>query len=158
MARLRHELAFATRDATLAFARRLAGVLRAGDTVLLEGDLGAGKSELARAMIQALAGAGIEVPSPTYTLVQHYDAPAGDILHADLYRLNGADELVELGLEEALGQAILLVEWPDRAGPGWFPADSLRLRIEMQPGEARTLRLEGDAAWAERLAPLLAQD
>ncbi len=157
MADFRHRLAFSTRDATLAFARRLAGVLRAGDTLLFEGELGSGKSELARAMIRALAGDGVEVPSPTYTLVQHYDAPAGDILHADLYRLNGADEVVELGLEEALGHAILLVEWPDRAGPGWFPTDSLRLRIETQPGEARILRLEGDAAWAERLAPLLAQ-
>jgi tRNA threonylcarbamoyl adenosine modification protein YjeE len=152
---LRHELACATRDATLVFARRLAGVLRAGDTLLLEGDLGAGKSEIARAIIQELMGAAVEVPSPTYTLVQHYTAPQGGILHADLYRLNGADELVELGLDDALGQVLLLVEWPERAGPGWFPASSLTLKIAIGQGEARVLQLCGDAAWADRLARLI---
>lgn len=156
MPSLGHELAFATRDATLAFARRLAGVLRPGDTLLLEGDLGAGKSELARAMIREMVGAAIEVPSPTYTLVQHYTGALGDILHADLYRLNGPGELVELGLDETLGGAVLLVEWPERAGPDWFPSTSLRLGLKIGPGEARRLRLAGDAAWAERLAPLLA--
>lgn len=151
----RHELACATRDATLAFARGLAARLAPGDTLLLEGDLGAGKSEVARTIIQERMGGAIEVPSPTYTLVQHYAAPTGDILHADLYRLNGADELVELGLDDAIGRALLLVEWPERAGPDWFPASSLTVRIAIGEGEARVLHLAGDAAWAARLAPLL---
>ncbi len=153
----RHELACATRDATLAFARGLAARLAPGDTLLLEGDLGAGKSELARAIIQAWMGGAVEVPSPTYTLVQHYAAQAGEILHADLYRLNGADELIELGLDDALGQALLLVEWPERAGPDWFPASSLAIGITIGEGEARVLQLSGDTFWADRLAPLLNQ-
>lgn len=145
-----------TRAATLAFARRLAALLMPGDVLLLEGDLGAGKSELARAMIQALAGAAIEVPSPTFTLVQTYATAAGPVTHADLYRIGDPDELIELGLDEA---GILLVEWPSRAGPGWFSAAALHILITERPEEgeeARLLHLEGDAGWAGRLAPLLA--
>lgn len=89
--------------------------LRPGDAVLLEGPLGAGKSALARAAIRARTGA-TEVPSPTYTLVQTYDGADAVLWHADLYRLAGPDEAVELGLDEAFETAIALVEWPDRLG------------------------------------------
>ena len=121
-------------EATDAFGRRLASWLRAGDAVLLSGDLGAGKSHLARAVIRALCGAGTEVPSLTFTLVQVYDGPPGPILHADLYRLGDASELDELGLSEALGRDLCLIEWPDRLAeepPG-------AIRIHLRPdGEGR---------------------
>ena len=105
-------------EATRAYGLALAALLRAGDLVVLTGPLGAGKTALARAFVQArqgLAGALIEeVPSPSYTLVQSYAAGAEEIWHADLYRLGGAAEVAELGLEAALGRATCLIEWPDR--------------------------------------------
>lgn len=122
------------------FGAALARHLRPGDTVLLQGPVGAGKSHIARAGIRALCGEGTEVPSPTFTLVQVYDGPDCEIWHADLYRLTDPDEVVELGLVEAMGSAILLVEWPDRLGP-YLPPDAIRLQLEPQ-GEARLARLD----------------
>ncbi|MEM9763603.1 MAG: tRNA (adenosine(37)-N6)-threonylcarbamoyltransferase complex ATPase subunit type 1 TsaE [Pseudomonadota bacterium] len=103
-------------DETEAFGRLLAGALDAGDTVLLSGTLGAGKSALARAILRArLADPAAEVPSPSYTLVNVYEPPAGPpVWHADLYRLGDSSELAELGLEDAFASTICLVEWPDR--------------------------------------------
>ena len=92
----------------------LARHLRPGDTVLLSGSIGAGKTHFARAFIQARLGRKEEVPSPTFTLIQTYDAGDTEIWHADLYRLGHPDEVHELGLEEAFETAICLVEWPDR--------------------------------------------
>ena len=123
------------------FGAALARHLRAGDTVLLEGPVGAGKSHIARAAIRALCGDGTEVPSPTFTLVQVYDGPECEILHADLYRLTDPDEIVELGLVEAMESAILLVEWPDRLG-SYLPAKAIRLHLEPR-GETRLARVEG---------------
>ena len=101
--------------ATADLGRRLAALLRPGDLVTLSGDLGAGKSALARATIRALlADETAEVPSPSYAHVQPYAAPAGPLLHADLYRLADARELDELGLFDNPA-AIVLVEWPERA-------------------------------------------
>ena len=128
------ELHLPTADDTAACALRLAPFLGAGDCILLEGELGAGKTHFARALIQAkLAGVGLkeDVPSPTYTLVQIYDAGSLRIWHVDLYRLQSAEELVELGLEEAFGEALILIEWPDRMGE-MAPADALFLRFEMR--------------------------
>lgn len=140
-------------SATHALAARLAGLLRAGDAVLLEGPLGAGKSELARAVLRAAAGdAGLEVPSPTFTLVQSYDLPAGAAHHFDLYRLDGPSGLDELGWDEAL-EGIVLVEWPDRLG-ALAPPDALRIALEPGAEEgARTVRLSG---WDDRLKDLAA--
>lgn len=142
--------------ATRAFAARLALLLRPGDLVCLEGDLGAGKSELARAVIRARAGAAIEVPSPTFTLVQHYELPDLLLTHADLYRVADPEEVEELGLEEALETGALLVEWPERAGDA-LPSRRLLLHLEA-PGpdhpERRLLTItppRGD----DRLAALL---
>jgi tRNA threonylcarbamoyladenosine biosynthesis protein TsaE len=121
----------------------LGRALRPGDAVLLEGPLGAGKSALARAAIRArLADAGRdeEAPSPTYTLVQTYEAPRGDIWHADLYRLSNPDEALELGLAEAFADAICLIEWPDRLGP-FAPARALGARLSFVAGEGRALAL-----------------
>jgi tRNA threonylcarbamoyl adenosine modification protein YjeE len=92
---------------------RLARILTPGRLVLLQGDLGAGKTALARAIIQTLAGADIEVPSPTFVLAAPYDLPEFPLIHYDLYRLNDASETDELGLEDALEEGVALVEWPD---------------------------------------------
>ncbi len=129
----------------------LAFVARRGDLVTLSGDLGAGKTTLARAVIGALCGNGREeIPSPTFTLVQTYAGDRMPAAHLDLYRLNMPSELDELGLDLALNQGIALVEWPERAG-GILPHD--RLDILMQDdGEAlRRITLTGHGSWCERL-------
>jgi tRNA threonylcarbamoyl adenosine modification protein YjeE len=144
--------------ATAALAGRLATTLARGDVVLLEGDLGAGKSTLARALIRARAAAAVEVPSPTFTLVQRYALPDLVLTHADLYRLRDPAEALELGLEEAWAEGALLVEWPERA-PQLWPADRLVLRLEGPfPGEPgrRVAILDASGTWTARLAALLA--
>ena len=139
--------------ATHALAARLAGLLRAGDAVLLDGPLGAGKSEFARAVLRAAAGdPALEVPSPTFTLVQSYDLPAGTAHHFDLYRLDGPAGLDELGWDEAL-EGIVLVEWPDRLG-GFAPAEALRITLE--PGAEDDARIAHLAGWDDRLKALAA--
>jgi tRNA threonylcarbamoyladenosine biosynthesis protein TsaE len=145
--------------ATDALGIALADRLAAGETVLLAGPIGAGKSHLARALIQARfrrAGrAAPDVPSPTYTLVQPYAAPGGELVHADLYRLADPSELEELGLTEAFGEALCLVEWPDRLGAA-APDEALRVELSVA-GEGRRAVLTGPAArWAARLAGLRA--
>lgn len=135
--------------ATEALAARLAALARAGDALLLEGPLGAGKSALARAFLRAASGdPALEVPSPTFTLVQSYDLPGGTAAHHfDLYRLTGPDGLLELGWDEARA-GIVLVEWPERLGR-LTPAGALR--VELQPGtdeDSRQARLTG---WEDRL-------
>jgi len=146
-------------EATRTLARRLAGCLRRGDLVALEGDLGTGKTAFARALIRSRAGSDIEVPSPSFTLVQRYELPGLTVTHADLYRLGAPEEVAELDLEEALEEGAVLVEWPERAGP-MLPADRLRLRFSFAPGggeEARELVIEAGASWRERLPELLVE-
>ena len=129
---------------TVALGRRLARGLRAGDVVLLEGPLGAGKSALVRAMLRALTGeAGLEVPSPTFTLVQSYETPIGVVQHFDLWRLEGPAGVRDLGWEEA---EVAFVEWPDRLGT-LRPGDALVVALEYA-GEGRLARLTG---WEGRL-------
>lgn len=138
---------------TAALAARLAPLLRAGDALLLSGPLGAGKSAFARALIRARLGdPGAEVPSPTFTLVQAYETPAGALWHADLYRLERPEEVRELGLVEAFGHALCLVEWPDRLGP-LTPPGALRLDL-LPDGDGRRATFSGPAAWAARLEAL----
>ncbi|TDL78352.1 tRNA (adenosine(37)-N6)-threonylcarbamoyltransferase complex ATPase subunit type 1 TsaE [Palleronia sediminis] len=142
-------------DATDRLAGALARVLGAGDTLLLEGDLGAGKSHIARVIVQQLQaphGPPEDVPSPTYTLVQTYRAGDLAILHADLYRLGDPGELIELGLDEALGRDLCLIEWPDRLGD-LTPPDALRLTLRML-GEGRMATLSGPAAMGAKLGAL----
>ncbi|MDA7427644.1 tRNA (adenosine(37)-N6)-threonylcarbamoyltransferase complex ATPase subunit type 1 TsaE [Primorskyibacter aestuariivivens] len=124
-------------DETGALARHIAPLLGPGDVILLEGEIGAGKSHFARCLIQTLLDHPEDVPSPTFTLVQTYDTPAGEIWHADLYRLGDVSEVDELGLLEAFDTAICLVEWPDRLGPD-APKDALWLRFA--PGQTEQER------------------
>ena len=135
------ELDLPTEAETTALGRRLADLARPGDCLLLEGPIGAGKSHVARAFIRARLGRMEEVPSPTFTLVQVYEADGVEIWHADLYRLTHPDEVWELGLDEAFGRAITLVEWPDRLGTH-LPDAALRLRLEAS-GEGRRAVLTG---------------
>ena len=103
---------------TIRIAENLAPDLGPQDVVLLSGDLGAGKSVFARALIRHIIGnPQADVPSPTFTLVQSYETPNGEVWHFDLYRLEEAEEIYELGWEDALGHALLLIEWPERLGP-----------------------------------------
>lgn len=128
--------------------------LRAGDAIALKGDLGAGKSTLARALIRALADdSGLEVPSPTFTLVQSYETRV-PVHHFDLYRLAAPDELDELGLDDALSQGAALIEWPERAADR-LPETALWLDLAEQ-GEGRMARLSGQGPVFERVARSLA--
>lgn len=141
-------------DATARFARALAPRLRVGDVLLMEGPIGAGKTHLARALIQSLLSVPEDVPSPTYTLVQVYDGPGFAIWHADLYRLGDPDEAVELGLTEAFETALSLVEWPERLGKD-RPEKALTLRLETVSDETRRLTLSSaDPGWTDRLKGL----
>jgi len=139
-------------DATASLGRWLADRLGAGDVLLLQGPIGAGKTHLARALIQhrlAADGQTEDVPSPTFTLVQVYDTAAGEIWHADLYRLTHPQEVVELGLDEAFSTALCLIEWPDRLG-SLTPPQALTLTLAAD-GEGRCATLTGPA---DRLARL----
>lgn len=127
--------------ATAALGARLAAVAKVGDCVLLSGPIGAGKSTLARAFIRARCGAGEEVPSPTFTLVQVYEDGVTEIWHADLYRLTHPDEVWELGLDDAFARAISLVEWPDRLGRH-VPEGAMHLALEAD-GEGRRAVIRG---------------
>src|ERR1700754_3247445 len=115
--------------ATRRLAIDIANSLQRGDTVTLSGDLGAGKTTFARALIRYLAGdETVEVPSPTFTLMQVYDLPRFTLVHADLYRLTGAAELAELGFDDLPEGAVVLLEWPDRAA-GFLPPDRIDVTL-----------------------------
>ena len=134
--------------ATEALGEWLASIARSGDCILLEGPLGAGKTALARAFLRAAAGdASMEVPSPSFTLVQIYDTSIGQVFHYDLWRLEGPTSLAELDWEDAL-DGVVLVEWPDRLGM-LRPQDALTITLRLEEGEAREATLTG---WNERLA------
>ncbi len=134
-------------------AQDLSALLKAGDCLTFHGNLGAGKTTFIRAIIQKLSAAET-VPSPTFTLVQHYDSPIGNLWHFDFYRLKTAEELYELGYEEALINSILFIEWPERA-KGLLPPNQLQLHLEpAQDSNKRKVLFTGDDAWAQRLKPL----
>ena len=147
-------------EATRRFAMDIAGTLEPGDLITLSGDLGAGKTAFARALIRHLAGdAATEVPSPSFTLVQSYELPRFTLVHADLYRVGSAAELAELGFDDVPDGAVVLIEWPDRAA-GALPADRLDIAFTLAPAtgpNVRQVRYTGYgvfAARAERIALL----
>ena len=146
-------------EATTRLGARIAPMLRPGDTLLLHGPIGAGKTHFARAVVQArLAAVGLreDVPSPTFTLVQVYQAGDVEIWHSDLFRLTHPDEVTELGLQDAFDTAICLVEWPEKLAD-LAPADALHLRFAAQ-GEGRSVSISGEAARWEPLLTALVKD
>ena len=136
--------------ATRVLGAALARLVRPGDAIALSGPLGAGKTELARAVLRALGHAG-EVPSPTFTLVQVYDLADLSVWHVDLYRLERPAEAVELGLEDAFADAVTLIEWPERLGAA-LPEERLDVALDFGVAETeRAARLVGHGAWADRM-------
>ncbi len=139
---------------TTRIAHRIAPFLRTGDALLLTGPIGAGKTHFARALILSLLPVPEDVPSPTFTLVQTYQARQFEIWHFDLYRLSGPDEALELGLDEALETGLTLIEWPDRLA-GFAPAHALSISFSpVNDGAARRISLSArDPRWAPLMRP-----
>jgi tRNA threonylcarbamoyl adenosine modification protein YjeE len=135
-----------TLDDTARLGARLAAALAPGDVVALHGDLGAGKTALARTILQALGVTG-PMPSPTFTLVQSYETACLLVHHYDLYRIEDESELEELGFEDSLSDGAALIEWPERAG-SHLPSDALQLRLTIVDGEARMATITGPKRWA----------
>ena len=135
---------------TEALGERLANLLRPGDVVALSGPLGVGKTALARAIFGALGHEG-EVPSPTFAIVQPYEELEPPIWHVDLYRIEDSGEMDELGLDSA-SEAVLLVEWPERAGANVWP-EALRLTLDFAQGGARRLTADVPPSWQDRWPP-----
>lgn len=140
---------------TAALGAQLAGGLQSGDALALTGDLGAGKTELARMILRALGVTG-PIASPTFTLVQTYDTARLAVAHYDLYRIEDPRELDELGLDEALAEGAALIEWPERAA-GLLPADTLNLRLTLidthSDAQTRLVEIDAPARWAAHLSP-----
>ncbi|WP_229731476.1 tRNA (adenosine(37)-N6)-threonylcarbamoyltransferase complex ATPase subunit type 1 TsaE [Aquisalinus flavus] len=149
--------------AMAALGAGLAPRLSPGDVVRLEGTLGAGKTVFARGLIRALTCAEEDVPSPTFALVQVYETARGTLWHMDLYRLEDEDEIVDLGFEEAQGDAICLIEWPQRA-QGYMPDNALTVGVAVDAGDPSKREVTfsaaagHDDAWRERLAGLRQPD
>ncbi len=139
-------------DDTDQLGRFLASCATAGDCILLRGQIGAGKSALARAFIRARLGPDTEVPSPTFTLVQTYDDDNVEIWHADLYRLSDTQEAVELGLVDAFEAHICLIEWPDLLGE-MAPKTALDIQISVHP-DHHLATLTFEDGWQDRLMEL----
>jgi tRNA threonylcarbamoyladenosine biosynthesis protein TsaE len=141
-------------EAMRALGGRLAAVLQLGDVVGLSGGLGAGKTTLARGLLFALGLEG-EAPSPSFAIVQPYEPPIVQmaVAHVDLYRLEDAAEVEELGLDDYLEYGAILVEWPERLGAGLWP-EALLLAIGVEANGARRLTAQVPAAWKDRWPPL----
>src|SRR4249920_136577 len=145
--------------ATYRLMTDVAALIEPGDLITLSGDLGAGKTTFARALIRYFAAdESIEVPSPTFTLTQTYTLPRFPLMHVDLYRLSGAAELAELGFDDAGEDAVTLLEWPDRAA-GFLPADRLDISFALAPQQgpnARHARISGYGTFTPRAERILA--
>ncbi|MDA0305190.1 MAG: tRNA (adenosine(37)-N6)-threonylcarbamoyltransferase complex ATPase subunit type 1 TsaE [Proteobacteria bacterium] len=158
IARKQNKIALTDEAATIRLAARVAGAAKPGDVLALSGDLGSGKTVFARAFINARSTEPEEVPSPTFTLVQEYQFPPDiAVYHFDLFRIENADETLELGIDEAFRDSISLIEWPERIA-GRLPDD--RLEIVLTQGDdagARQADLLGMGSWGPRLEKILVQ-
>src|SRR3984893_13398302 len=135
-----HSVVLPNEEAMHQLVQDIAIALEPGDLITLSGDLGAGKPTFARTLIRHLAGdERVEVPSPTFTLMQTYELPRFNLLHADLYRLSGPGELAELGFEDASENAVTRLEWPDRAA-GFLPPNRLDVALTLSPTQGETFR------------------
>lgn len=143
-----HVIALPDEAATTALGAALAPHLRRGDVVYLTGTLGMGKSTLARGLVRALTHPDQDVPSPTFTLIQSYDTADFELLHLDLYRLETPEETLELGLDDALADGVLLIEWPDRLGHLGFDA-----RLDIVLEQIDHTNLPGGTGRIARLTP-----
>lgn len=141
----------ATEAETTAFGEALARAAQRGDVITLSGPLGAGKTALARGFIAALGHQG-DVPSPSFAIVQPYEELEPPVWHADLYRIDDPAEIEELGLDAA-ADAVLLVEWPERAGPSAWP-EALRLSLDIAPTGDRILTASVPPSWEGRWPPV----
>ena len=142
-------------EATARLGAAVAPLLAAGETVLLYGPLGMGKSTLARGLIRALTRPDEDVPSPTFTLVQFYESEP-PVAHFDLYRLTRAEEAAEIGLDEALDEGCAVIEWPERLGEDpalWLGPDRLTITLS-EDGAARRATVSGAGAWERKLKDL----
>lgn len=135
--------------ATESLATKLAPLLGKGDVVALQGDLGAGKTTFARALLRALGVEG-DIPSPTFTLVQSYETRACPVFHFDLYRLKDASEMDELGFDDAVAEGIALIEWPERA-TNRLPPEALTLQFSLDSSGLRRCVISGGGDWPQRL-------
>jgi len=137
----------------------IAALIEPGDLITLSGDLGAGKTTFARALVRHLAGdETVEVPSPTFTLMQAYELPRFALLHADLYRLSGPAELAELGFDDLAAGTVILLEWPDRAG-NTLPADRIDVAFTLSPQQGpsfRRVRVTGHGGLSARVERIAA--
>lgn len=133
-----------------ALGARLAALARPGDVIALSGELGAGKTSIARGLLAALGLEG-EAPSPSFAIVQPYEPPEVrfPVLHVDLYRIEHPDEAEELGLDDARADSLLIVEWPERLGVSAWE-DALWLSLDVAPDGARALTAKVPAAWRDR--------
>lgn len=150
-----HHMTLPNADATARLGATVGPFLSTGDTLLLDGPVGAGKTHFARALIQSILTTPEDVPSPTFTIVQTYDTVRGPLWHTDLYRIADVSELDELGLTDAFEDSICLVEWPDKLGLA-APGTALTISFAVQ-GDARAVTLSWSAGnWGERLTDMLA--
>jgi len=149
MAKFTTTLQLTNEDDTAQLGQTLAQFSIAGDCFLLRGQIGAGKSALARAFIRALLGPDVEVPSPTFTLVQTYDHGDVEIWHADLYRLSDPQEAVELGLTDAIDNQICLIEWPELLGD-MTPDDALDIQLDVTK-DAHLATITYSENWKDRM-------
>ena len=149
-------ITLADETATAALAARIAGTAERADIIALNGDLGTGKTTFARAFIRARGIERGEIPSPTFTLLQIYEAEPVPVWHFDLYRLRACEEAWELGIEEAFEEGISLIEWPEKLGPLLPPRRlEITLAFSDQPG-TRRVSLDAGSAWRTRLAAITA--
>lgn len=138
-------------ESTKSLAQDMAKALKNKDLLLLEGDLGAGKTTFTRFLIQAITQKDLAVTSPTFTLVQTYEGPTYPIWHFDLYRMEDPEELFEAGFEEAQSHGLIIMEWPSRGG-NLIPKDHLKIHFSVDQTHGRCAKLEPSGNWTERLS------